>query len=72
MATGAKRRVTDKVENCPVKIAGQQIKVNLNMFPLGSYGIQIGMDWLEGHWSLENCKEKTISFLIEEGVRKEI
>ena len=31
------------------------------MLPLGSYDILIGMDWLEKHWSVINCKTKTTS-----------
>jgi len=69
LATGAKRRATTKVENCPVEITGQSTKVNLNILALGSYDVLIGMDLLEGHWSLVNCKDKTISFLIKEGNR---
>lgn len=67
-----KCRVTTKVENFLVEIAEQPIKVNLNIFPLSSSDVLIGMDWLENHWSLVNCKDKTISFLTEEGNRQEI
>lgn len=45
---------------------------NLNVFPLGSYGVLIGMDWLEKHWSLVNFKDKTINYMDEEGKRQEI
>jgi len=47
--TGPKRRVLAKVDNCPLKIAGQSMKAYLNVIPLGSYDVLIGMDWLEKH-----------------------
>jgi len=51
LATGAKRRVTAKVNDCSFTIAGQPVTADLNVLPLGSYDILIGMDWLEntGH-----------------------
>jgi len=49
MATGATKIVSAKVEECPIEIGGQQIKVNLNLLPLGSYHMLMGMDWLEIH-----------------------
>ena len=45
---------------------------NLNVLPLGSYDVLIGMDWLEKHWSLVNCKTKTINYRNEFGERLEI
>eukprot|EP00253_Pinus_taeda_P035016 PITA_35016 len=47
LATGAKRRVLAKVSSCPLKIAGQTMTTELNVLPLGSYDVLIGMDWLE-------------------------
>lgn len=44
LATGAKRRVGSKVEDFSVNLADQNIEVNLNVFPLGYYGVLIGMD----------------------------
>eukprot|EP00253_Pinus_taeda_P018132 PITA_18132 len=52
LATGAKRRVTAKINDCSFTIADQPITADLNILPLGSYDILIGMDWLEKHWSL--------------------
>ena len=62
LTTGAKRRVLAKINNCSFGIAGQPITTDLNVLPLGSYDILIGMDWLEKHWSLVNCKTKTIYY----------
>eukprot|EP00253_Pinus_taeda_P008127 PITA_08127 len=44
---GAKRRVLAKVKNCPLKIVGQPVMVDLNVLPLGSYDVLIGLDQLE-------------------------
>lgn len=70
--TGAKRRVPTKIDNRPIVIIDHPITTNLNILPLGSYDIFIGMDWFEIHWSLVNCKAKTISYLSDEGVQHEI
>lgn len=44
LAIGAKRRVLAKVSNCPLELAKQSIRADLNVLPLGSYDILIGMD----------------------------
>lgn len=62
LAMGAKRRVLAKISNFSLSIAGQPITADLNVFPLGSYDILIGMDWLEKHWSVVNYKTKTIYY----------
>lgn len=72
LAIGEKRKVTTKVGGCPIEIGEKLIKVNLNILPVGSYDVLIGIDWLEVHWSLVNYKYKTISFLMDEGNRQEI
>jgi len=40
------------------------------MLSLGYYDMFIGMDWIEQHWTLVNCKDKTINFITDEGIRK--
>ena len=72
LATGAKRRVLAKINNCSLTIAGQPIVADLNILPLGSYDILIGMDWLEKHWSLVNCKTKTIYYKNDRGEQQEL
>ncbi len=37
------------------------------MFPLGSYDVLIGMDWLEKHKVILNCYDKTFSCIDEKG-----
>jgi len=62
LATGAKRRVLEKINSCPLTLAGQPVLADLNVLPLGSCDVLIGMDWLEKHWALVNCKTKTIFY----------
>eukprot|EP00253_Pinus_taeda_P019573 PITA_19573 len=70
LAIGAKRQVLAKVSSCSLKIAGQIVTTELNVLPLGSYDMLIGMDWLEKRWSVINCKTKIISYQDERGINK--
>eukprot|EP00253_Pinus_taeda_P018771 PITA_18771 len=72
LATGAKRRVTAKINDYSFTIADQPITADLNILPLGSYDILIGMDWLEKHWSLVDCKTKIIYYKDQQGNNKEM
>jgi len=72
LATGENRRVMAKVNNCPLKLAGQLVVLDLNVLPKGLYDVLIGIDWLEKCWSLINYKDKTINYVNEEGIREEI
>lgn len=64
LATGAKRKVIAKIPNCALEINEHQLTVDLNIFPLGYYDVLLGMDWLENHWTLVDCKRKN-SFTTE-------
>ena len=55
LATGMKRKVTDIVKDCIISFNGLNTTVNLNILPLGSYDILIGMDWLETHRAIIDC-----------------
>lgn len=44
LATGAKRGDNRNVDDCAIELAGQRVKTNLNVLPLGSYNVLIGMD----------------------------
>jgi len=67
-----KRRVLAEVSKFPLKLANQPIMVDLNVLPLGSYDVLMGMDWLEKHLSLVNYKTKTINHQDEKGETQEI
>ena len=40
---------------------------DLNIIPLGSYDVLIGMDWLDAHHAVLDCQNKTYTCLYEEG-----
>ena len=49
LATRTKRKVVSYVEDCEVFISQFKTQVKLNVLPLGSYDVLIGMDWMEKH-----------------------
>ena len=49
LATGTKRKVSEVIEKCPSVMKGLVTCVDMNVLPLGSYDVLIGMDWLESH-----------------------
>jgi hypothetical protein len=72
LATGTKRKVTELVKSCPVDMNGLSTKAELNILPLGSYDCLIGMDWLDQHHALLDCRNKRFTCLDEEGNRKTV
>jgi hypothetical protein len=50
-------------------MSGMSTKVELNILPLGSYDCLIGMDWLDQHHALMDCRNKRFTCLDEEGNR---
>ena len=67
LATGTKRKVTHKLPKTAIQLNGFSTEVNLNILPLGSYDLLIGMDWLEKKKALMNCWDKTLHCVDEEG-----
>ena len=67
LATRTKRNVSEVVEKCPLVMNGLVTCVDLNVLPLGSYDVLIGMDWLEAHRVRLNCYNNTFECLDEEG-----
>ena len=49
LATGTKRKVSEVVEQCPLVMNGLVTCVDMNVLPLGSYDVLIGLDWLRAH-----------------------
>jgi archaeosine-15-forming tRNA-guanine transglycosylase len=70
LATGTKRKVTELVKSHPVDMNGLSTKDELNILPLGSYDCLIGMDWLDQHHAILDCRNKAFTCLDEEGNRK--
>ena len=46
LATREKRKVIKFIVTCEISIQDHVTRINLNVFPLGSYDMIIGMDWL--------------------------
>ena len=54
------------VKECPLVMDGLVTYVDLNVLPLGSYDVLIGMDWLEAHRVKLDYYNKTFECLDEE------
>ena len=54
------------VKKCPLVMDGLVTHADLNVLPLGSYDVLIGMDWMEAHRAKLDCSNKTFEFLGEE------
>ena len=67
LATGAKRKVISFVKNCAVTMDQFETSVKLNVLPLGSYDMLIGMDWLEQHRVVLNFFDKTFTCINSDG-----
>ena len=67
MASGAKQKVGGKVTGCALNLGEFVTSVNLYVTILGSYDAVIGMDWLESHEAIFNCKTKRLSLVDDEG-----
>ena len=55
LSTGTKRNISEVVENFPLGMDGLDTYADLNVLPLGSYDVLIGMDWLEVHRVKFDC-----------------
>ena len=67
LATGKKRKVSEIVKVCDVNLNGFPTRINLNILPLGSYDILIGMDWLEQHHVMLGSLHKSILCTYSQG-----
>jgi hypothetical protein len=67
LSTGTKRRIHDMFKGCSISLNGVNIYVDLNIIPMGSYDIIIGMDWLEKHHVVLYFHKNTFTCLYEEG-----
>ena len=72
MASRAKQKVRGKVTGCALNLGDFFMRVNLYVTILGSYDVVIGMDWLESHEAILNCKTKWLSLVDDEGQRRVI
>ena len=58
LAMGKTRRVTWVITTCPVTMNRLPTQATLNILPLGSYDMLIGMDWLDAHKDKQDCYKK--------------
>jgi hypothetical protein len=49
LTTGTKRKIKEIVKGFPINLNGVSTNVDMNIIPLGSCDILIGMDWLDKH-----------------------
>jgi len=66
LATGIKGKVSEVVKKCPLMLNGLPSQAGLNVLPLGSYDILIGMDWLEVHQAKLDCYNKILECIDDE------
>jgi hypothetical protein len=62
LAIGTKRKVVDFVSDFEFGLDGQNMRTNLNILPLGSYDMIIGMDWLDQHKEVLDFYTKILSY----------
>jgi hypothetical protein len=67
MASGAKHKVGGKVTGFILNIGEFFTRANPYITILGYYDVVIGMDWLELHEAILNCKKKWLSLVDDEG-----
>jgi hypothetical protein len=56
------RKVIEFILESELSIDGQSTNLNLNILPLESYNIIIGMDWLEKRKEILNFYEKSLIY----------
>jgi hypothetical protein len=67
LAIGTKRRIHDMVKGCSISLNGVNTSNDLNIIPLGSYDVLIGMDWLDKNRASLYCHNKTFTCLDGDG-----
>lgn len=60
LATGTKKNVDHLVRACVFELNGTPTSVNLNVLPLGSYNMLLGMDFLYIHRTKVDLYDKAI------------
>ena len=67
--TGTKRKVTEAVRKCPLEMNGLNTFAELNIIPLGSYDVFIGMNWLDAHQLMLYCHNKIYTCLMKKAFK---
>ena len=61
LATTTKCKVSSLVKKCKLMMNDFITRDDLNILPLGSYDLLIGMDWIEEYKVMLNCFDKTFT-----------
>jgi hypothetical protein len=69
VAIGTKRKVAEVIPACQFIVDGFPTQSTLNILPLGSYDLLIGMDWLSTYKTKLDCYHKTLECDNEEGIK---
>jgi hypothetical protein len=72
LASGTKRRINDMVRGCSISLKQVNTNVDINIIPLGSYDIIIGMDWLDKNHVVLDFHNKKFTCLDEEGKKSTV
>jgi hypothetical protein len=69
LAIGTRRKVVEVIPAYQFMMGEFPTQATLNVLPLGSYDMLIGMDWLATHKSKLECYHKTLECVSKEGKR---
>jgi hypothetical protein len=69
LATGTKRKVVEAIPAYQLMLGKFPTQATLNVLPLRSYDLLIGMDWLAAHKVKLDCYHKTLECVSIEGKR---
>ena len=67
LATGIRHNVTSLVRNCKLMMNDFCTHVNVDILPLRSYDLLIGMDWLDEHKVVLNSFDKRFTCIDDNG-----
>jgi hypothetical protein len=70
MDSKVKQGVGQLVKDCEIDLGVCITRVSLYSTTLGSYDVVIGMDWLESHEAVLDCKEKNLYFIDDLGHKR--
>ena len=72
LATGEKRKVIKFIANCEISIQDHVTRINLNVLPLGSYDMIMGMDWLEKYKVVLNWFDETFTYVAKDKIVRKV
>jgi hypothetical protein len=63
LAIDTKRKVAEAIRACKFIMGGFPTQATLNILPLGSYDLLIGMEWIDAYKTTLDCYHKTLECL---------